>query len=146
LRLGMDARTRRAAQARGLPRLSDVGARRLAGAEHGDRCHRSFARDSHARLRRRARALARRTWDRRRALRRRIRRRARNDERDRRRVRRRRARRRCTRRRMRAFAELYAWLDATTSTTRKVDAMSRYFADVPADDAAWAAYFLAGGR
>lgn len=47
---------------------------------------------------------------------------------------------------MRAFAELYARLDATTSTTRKVDAMARYFADVPADDAAWAAYFLAGGR
>ncbi|MCO5099398.1 MAG: ATP-dependent DNA ligase [Burkholderiaceae bacterium] len=47
---------------------------------------------------------------------------------------------------MKAFADLYAQLDATTSTTRKVDAMARYFAHAPADDAAWAAYFLAGGR
>jgi len=47
---------------------------------------------------------------------------------------------------MKGFAELYAQLDATTSTTRKVDAMARYFASAPADDAAWAAYFLAGGR
>jgi len=47
---------------------------------------------------------------------------------------------------MKRFADLYAQLDATTSTTRKVDAMARYFAQAPADDAAWAAYFLAGGR
>lgn len=47
---------------------------------------------------------------------------------------------------MRAFADLYAQLDATTSTTRKIEAMARYFAQAPADDAAWAAYFLAGGR
>ncbi|MDT3678591.1 MAG: ATP-dependent DNA ligase [Burkholderiaceae bacterium] len=47
---------------------------------------------------------------------------------------------------MKRFAELYAQLDATTSTTRKVDAMGRYFTQAPADDAAWAAYFLAGGR
>lgn len=47
---------------------------------------------------------------------------------------------------MKRFADLYARLDATTSTTRKVDAMARYFAHAPADDAAWAAYFLAGGR
>lgn len=47
---------------------------------------------------------------------------------------------------MKRFADLYAQLDATTSTTRKVEAMARYFADAPADDAAWAAYFLAGGR
>ncbi len=47
---------------------------------------------------------------------------------------------------MKAFADLYAQLDATTSTTRKVEAMARYFAQAPADDAAWAAYFLAGGR
>ena len=47
---------------------------------------------------------------------------------------------------MKAFAALYAELDATTSTLRKVDAMARYFAAAPAADAAWAAYFLAGGR
>ncbi len=47
---------------------------------------------------------------------------------------------------MKAFADLYARLDATTSTTRKVDAMAGYFANAPAADSAWAAYFLAGGR
>ncbi|MFP5412435.1 MAG: ATP-dependent DNA ligase, partial [Gammaproteobacteria bacterium] len=47
---------------------------------------------------------------------------------------------------MRRFAALYAELDATTSTRRKVDAMARYFVAEPAADAAWAAYFLAGGK
>ncbi|RIK96782.1 MAG: ATP-dependent DNA ligase, partial [Burkholderiales bacterium] len=47
---------------------------------------------------------------------------------------------------MKAFADLYAQLDATTSTTRKIEAMARYFAQAAAGDAAWAAYFLAGGR
>ncbi|HEY0878654.1 MAG TPA: ATP-dependent DNA ligase [Zeimonas sp.] len=47
---------------------------------------------------------------------------------------------------MKRFADLYAQLDATMSTTRKVDAMAHYFTDAPAEDAAWAAYFLAGGR
>ncbi len=47
---------------------------------------------------------------------------------------------------MKRFAALYARIDATTSTLRKVDAMARYFAEAPAADAAWAAYFLAGGR
>ena len=47
---------------------------------------------------------------------------------------------------MEAFARLYAELDATTSTRAKLDAMTRYFREAPADDAAWAAYFLAGGR
>jgi DNA ligase-1 len=47
---------------------------------------------------------------------------------------------------MEAFARLYAELDETTSTRAKLAALVRYFASAPADDAAWAAYFLAGGR
>jgi len=47
---------------------------------------------------------------------------------------------------MRAFAELYSRLDATTSSNAKLSAMRDYFASVPAEDAAWAVYFLAGGR
>ncbi len=47
---------------------------------------------------------------------------------------------------MKAFATLYAELDASTSTAHKVEAMQRYFAQAPAHDAAWAAYFLAGGK
>jgi DNA ligase-1 len=47
---------------------------------------------------------------------------------------------------MKAFAALFAELDASTSTAHKVDAMQRYFASAPAADAAWAAYFLAGGK
>jgi DNA ligase-1 len=44
------------------------------------------------------------------------------------------------------FAALYAELDASTSTQAKVAAMRDYFARAPAADAAWAAYFLAGGK
>ncbi len=47
---------------------------------------------------------------------------------------------------MRAFAALYEQLDASTSTTAKVAALRDYFATAPADDAAWAVYFLAGGK
>lgn len=47
---------------------------------------------------------------------------------------------------MRAFAELYAELDATTSTLRKVAAMRRHFASQAPADAAWSAWFLAGAR
>ena len=47
---------------------------------------------------------------------------------------------------MKAFAALFAELDATTSTTAKVDALTRYFAQARAEDAAWAVYFLAGGK
>jgi DNA ligase-1 len=47
---------------------------------------------------------------------------------------------------VKAFAALFAEIDASTSTARKVDAMQRYFASAPAADAAWAAYFLAGGK
>lgn len=47
---------------------------------------------------------------------------------------------------MKAFARLFAELDASTATTAKVDALRRYFAQADAADAAWAVYFLAGGR
>ncbi|MEO7916923.1 MAG: ATP-dependent DNA ligase [Dokdonella sp.] len=47
---------------------------------------------------------------------------------------------------MRAFAELYAALDSTTSTTAKVDAMALYFSSVAPADAAWAVQVLAGRK
>ena len=47
---------------------------------------------------------------------------------------------------MQDFARLYAQLDATTSTSAKVDAMVGYLAQADARDAAWAVYFLAGGK
>ncbi len=47
---------------------------------------------------------------------------------------------------MQRFASLYAELDATTSTNAKLGALERYFGAAPAEDAAWAAFFLAGGR
>lgn len=47
---------------------------------------------------------------------------------------------------MKAFAELYGQLDATTSSNAKRDALVGYFASASPADAAWAVYFLAGGR
>ena len=47
---------------------------------------------------------------------------------------------------MEAFARLYLELDATTSTHAKLAALDAYFRGAAAADAAWAAYFLAGGR
>lgn len=47
---------------------------------------------------------------------------------------------------MRRFARLFAELDATTSTTAKVEALQRYFGEAEPRDAAWAVYFLAGGK
>src|SRR5665213_4424860 len=47
---------------------------------------------------------------------------------------------------MRLFAALYAELDASTSTRAKVDALKRYIAAAEPRDAAWAVYFLAGGK
>jgi DNA ligase-1 len=47
---------------------------------------------------------------------------------------------------MRRFAALYLALDASTATTAKLAALRAYFAQAPADDAAWAVYFLAGGK
>ena len=47
---------------------------------------------------------------------------------------------------MRRFAQLYEALDASTATGDKVAALVRYFAEAPPADAAWAVYFLAGGK
>jgi DNA ligase-1 len=47
---------------------------------------------------------------------------------------------------MRRFAALFEALDASTATGDKVEALRRYFAQAPAADAAWAVYFLAGGK
>ncbi|MGI4838486.1 MAG: ATP-dependent DNA ligase [Janthinobacterium lividum] len=47
---------------------------------------------------------------------------------------------------MKAFAALYADLDATTSSNAKLQALQSYFAQAEPEDAAWAVYFLAGGR
>ncbi|MDQ2768723.1 MAG: ATP-dependent DNA ligase [Gemmatimonadota bacterium] len=47
---------------------------------------------------------------------------------------------------MKRFAQLFAEIDRTTRTNEKVDAMTSYFADADAADAAWAVYFLSGGR
>lgn len=47
---------------------------------------------------------------------------------------------------MKAFAQLYANLDATTSSNAKLAALQAYFLQAPAEDAAWAVYFLSGGR
>ena len=47
---------------------------------------------------------------------------------------------------MNRFAALYAELDATTATGVKVDALVRYFRQAAPADAAWATYFLAGGK
>jgi DNA ligase 1 len=44
------------------------------------------------------------------------------------------------------FARLYSAIDQTTSTNLKVDAMVKYFAEAAPADAAWAVYFLSGGR
>ena len=47
---------------------------------------------------------------------------------------------------MKHFSRLFAELDSTTSTLAKVEAMQRYFATAHAQDAAWAVYFLSGGK
>ncbi len=47
---------------------------------------------------------------------------------------------------MQAFAALYSELDATTATNAKLVALNAYFKQANAADAAWAAYFLAGGK
>ena len=47
---------------------------------------------------------------------------------------------------MKAFAALYRELDATTSSTAKQAALQYYFINAQAADAAWAVYFLAGGK
>jgi DNA ligase 1 len=47
---------------------------------------------------------------------------------------------------MKRFSRLFSELDATTSTNEKVEALTRYFDEAPPRDAAWAVYFLAGGK
>ena len=47
---------------------------------------------------------------------------------------------------MKAFARLFNSLDASTATGAKVEALKRYFANAAPADAAWAVYFLAGGK
>jgi DNA ligase-1 len=47
---------------------------------------------------------------------------------------------------MKQFSRLFTELDATTSTLAKVAALQRYFALASSRDAAWAVYFLSGGK
>lgn len=47
---------------------------------------------------------------------------------------------------MKLFARLFTELDSTTSINAKVDAMQRYFGLASPQDAAWAVYFLSGGK
>lgn len=47
---------------------------------------------------------------------------------------------------MREFARLYEALDGTTSTNRKLAALIAYFQAAAPENAAWAVYFLAGGK
>jgi DNA ligase 1 len=47
---------------------------------------------------------------------------------------------------MKRFAQLFNELDRSTATLEKVAALRRYFADASTADAAWATYFLAGGK
>ena len=47
---------------------------------------------------------------------------------------------------MKEFAALFSALDSTTSTKKKTDALLTYFQRARPADAAWALYFLAGGK
>ena len=47
---------------------------------------------------------------------------------------------------MKAFAALYRELDASTSSLAKQSALQRYLREASPQDAAWAVYFLAGGK
>lgn len=47
---------------------------------------------------------------------------------------------------MKRFAQLFNELDASTATNAKVDALKRYFDQASDADAAWAVYFLSGGK
>ena len=47
---------------------------------------------------------------------------------------------------MKAFAALFQALDATTAQSAKLAALVDYLRVVPPEDAAWATYFLAGGK
>jgi DNA ligase-1 len=47
---------------------------------------------------------------------------------------------------MRLFTELYNQLDQTNRTSEKIEALEKYFATAPPEDAAWGLYFLTGNR
>ena len=47
---------------------------------------------------------------------------------------------------MKAFADLFQALDATTAQSAKLAALAAYLRAAPPADAAWATYFLAGGK
>ena len=47
---------------------------------------------------------------------------------------------------MERFTTLYFTLDEATKTASKVEALKRYFAEAPPDDAAWALWFLIGDK
>jgi DNA ligase-1 len=47
---------------------------------------------------------------------------------------------------MQRFTNLYFTLDEATKTAGKVEAVKRYFAEAPPDDAAWALWFLIGDK
>jgi DNA ligase-1 len=47
---------------------------------------------------------------------------------------------------MKRFAALYTALDGTTSTKEKLEALIAYFSAAKPEDAAWASYFLSGGK
>lgn len=47
---------------------------------------------------------------------------------------------------MKRFAQLYAELDGTNSTLARLAALERYFRETDPDDAAWAVFFLTGGK
>ena len=47
---------------------------------------------------------------------------------------------------MKHFSKLFTELDSSTSTIAKVDALQRYFGLAAPHDAAWAVYFLSGGK
>ena len=47
---------------------------------------------------------------------------------------------------MKRFAAVFTELDSTTSTNAKVAALQAYFQVAPPEDAAWAVYFLSGGK
>ena len=47
---------------------------------------------------------------------------------------------------MKQFAQFFAQLDGATSTRYKVETLVSYFRQAPAEDAAWAVYFLSGGK
>ena len=47
---------------------------------------------------------------------------------------------------MKRFASLFSAIDETNRTNEKVEAMVRYFREADPADAAWAVYFLGGGR